>query len=139
MPKGIFDHVFPDDDSFNPESGEASLYEASQQGMDLHLDYFGKNIEFRSDSNSSWDVITAVVHAEFVKQVRTSTGWTKKIARMIFAQPEALFQLTLNSEVRIGSKIYSVEEINEKSAAKTAVHLTRVEPRDIARPGFRRR
>lgn len=132
-----------------------SLY---SQNADLatenHRLYFGRDdLEFRENDSASWFLpVGAICHKEENKQRKSSSGWTKVIARQVYVDNAddtgATFSIlvsgnvtktvNLKSSFRIDGVIYTVDSLT-KSSNRICIHLVRSAPMEVARPGYRMR
>lgn len=110
-----------------------------------HKAYFGEGstsaqrVEYRESDKCNWSSIdNAVVHGEFISNVRSGANWSKQTKRNIFCD---VTQVTnrVNAHVRVGGdcgQIYNVSEITRKGN-RYMLGCTRVATVETTRPDYR--
>lgn len=107
--------------------------------VQMHQSYFGQTVEMRSNANAAWvEIKDVVVHSEKMTGIKTSRGYDRVATRSVFVTSSLMPTKKFLSDVRIGTTVYKVNEVTARAGNRYELHLTRTNPVEVARPGYRK-
>lgn len=101
-----------------------------------HSTQFGQAIDYRSTPGGSFAALPGcVVHGEQIVNRKTPSGWAKIAVRDVLVPQSSLASPSLFAEIRIGSVVYTVDEIAVRGAKRWRLQLRRAQATEVSRPG----